>query len=343
MGVRVAFLSATLPTFLGKIIRENLGIENCIVPSLEDPGDQEVLERKRHRVALRDDSLFDVMDEIEQRLHEGTVLVVANHVRSAQEFYNAAEDRFSLDEDEIALLHGSFNARDRNETESRILGVNPPRLLIATQAVEVSLDISYDSGYFELAPIDALIQRMGRVNRSGNAVCPAAITILTKQLSDHQLYDKRLCDETVSAFAELDGEALSESALVDLADKVYAGGYDEKQMKAFLDALHHPDYEGFDERLLAGAHQDWVDEVIDGADKSVEVLPVSLGAEHDSLVSEGLWIAASSLLVPMKVGRLAANRNRLITRTDPWRITLKYDPKTGLNQENIADIESQFI
>jgi len=38
-------------------------------------------------------------------------------------------------------------------------------LLSCTQAIEVSLDIDYEIIYTEPAPIDALLQRFGRVNR----------------------------------------------------------------------------------------------------------------------------------------------------------------------------------
>ncbi|WP_417281332.1 hypothetical protein, partial [Clostridioides difficile] len=41
-------------------------------------------------------------------------------------------------------------------------------LLIGTQSIEVSLDISYDVPHTELAPLDSLLHRFGRVNRRGD-------------------------------------------------------------------------------------------------------------------------------------------------------------------------------
>jgi len=63
--------------------------------------------------------------------------------------------------------------------------------------VEVSLDISFDVGFFEAAPIDALAQRMGRVNRQGRALSPARIVIAGKSISKHRLYDTNRTEATV--------------------------------------------------------------------------------------------------------------------------------------------------
>lgn len=41
----------------------------------------------------------------------------------------------------------------------------PPKILVATQVVEVSLDLDFQQGFTEPAAIDALVQHMGRINR----------------------------------------------------------------------------------------------------------------------------------------------------------------------------------
>jgi CRISPR-associated endonuclease/helicase Cas3 len=47
---------------------------------------------------------------------------------------------------------------------------NSPKILVATQVVEASLDIDADYLFTEIAPIDSLIQRMGRVMRRVNLI-----------------------------------------------------------------------------------------------------------------------------------------------------------------------------
>jgi CRISPR-associated endonuclease/helicase Cas3 len=56
------------------------------------------------------------------------------------------------------IIKGLFqNPKPENE--------NSPKILVATQVVEVSLDIDADYLFTEIAPIDSLVQRMGRVMR----------------------------------------------------------------------------------------------------------------------------------------------------------------------------------
>ncbi|MGV9680366.1 CRISPR-associated helicase Cas3' [Nocardia sp. NPDC003482] len=81
--------------------------------------------------------------------------------------------------DEIILLHGRMMPRDRLPLEQRLVEEigpgddrrhrNPRRpdrlIVIATQVIEQSLDIDFDWIVSDLAPIDLLIQRRGRLHR----------------------------------------------------------------------------------------------------------------------------------------------------------------------------------
>lgn len=72
--------------------------------------------------------------------------------------------------------HSRFIMRDRDEKEKLLLEKDKEGrpafvdLVIATQAIEVSLDISFDLMLSECAPLDSLIQRAGRCNRFGKSV-----------------------------------------------------------------------------------------------------------------------------------------------------------------------------
>ncbi len=80
--------------------------------------------------------------------------------------------------DDLLLFHARFALRDRLDMEDRVLANFGPcstaaqragRLLIATQVVEQSLDVDFDLLVTDLAPIDRIIQRAGRLRRHRRA------------------------------------------------------------------------------------------------------------------------------------------------------------------------------
>lgn len=167
LGGRVAVLSATLPEALARLFRETLRRDVHLV---EAAARSAADVRPRHRLALRERHLTDPgsVDEIRGRLAVGdSVLVAANNVADAQHLFAElapeAEDAF--------LLHSRFRRMDRSVLETSIterFGTARPRragLVVATQVVEVSLDVDFDCLFTSMAPLEALLQRFGRVNR----------------------------------------------------------------------------------------------------------------------------------------------------------------------------------
>jgi CRISPR/Cas system-associated endonuclease/helicase Cas3 len=69
------------------------------------------------------------------------------------------------------LIHSRFTFGDRSRLERRLIDTKSsslPKILVATQIVEVSLDIDYDAMFTEACYPDSLVQRAGRINRRGN-------------------------------------------------------------------------------------------------------------------------------------------------------------------------------
>jgi CRISPR-associated endonuclease/helicase Cas3 len=331
MGAKVLFASATLPCFLRKEI-EGILLTTPITPNPEQERDRHIMNRKRHIVEIRPGTLLDAVPEIIEKAMSGrSVLVVCNHVRSAQCVYRALLEE--LDEVDVLLFHGRFNMRDRRDKERALNAKDTPlpRVLVATQVVEVSLDINYDLGYFEPAPIDALAQRMGRVNRTGDT--PVRIVVMTKTINSHPLYSARLILDTLQRLAKIDG-ALGERELVEVCDEVYGKGYEGEQRQAFDERLNHPFFVDFERTLIAGRHERWTESVIDKADGRADVLPQCLRPEHDKLHAEKRWLDADALLVNAPVRRYWGLIEK---RTDPWEINLPYG-KLGLLEPGEAQL-----
>ena len=117
---------------------------------------------------------------------KGITAVVRNRVATANDLHTALLDRaqtYGWRPEEIVLLHGRLMQRHRLAIEDDLtkhLGPNPDPgadpntrnphrpdrlLVIATQVIEQSLDLDFDRLYTDLAPIDLLIQRRGRLHR----------------------------------------------------------------------------------------------------------------------------------------------------------------------------------
>ena len=101
------------------------------------------------------------------------VFVVLNRVESAQSFYLGLKEYFKSKGEEtknLILYHSRFISEHRYNKEKEIIQITKrkgPCVIIATQVIEISLDISSDKLYTQVAPPDALGQRAGRLNRGG--------------------------------------------------------------------------------------------------------------------------------------------------------------------------------
>ncbi len=123
---------------------------------------------------------------------------------------------------------------------------------------------------------------------------------------------------------------ISERDVVAAADSVYGQGYDGADFQTFTQGLNHPDIVKFEDRLLAGAHQPWVEHVIEQTDGTIEVLPVELREDYHGRLHDGLWIEANSLLVSVRVRALGKIKDRLDTSHDPWIVNCPYTGHSGL-------------
>lgn len=108
----------------------------------------------------------------ESLVEGGCALVVRNTVRRAQETYEELREHFG---EEVSLNHARFTVADRQAKDAELLRrFGPPRsrpqrphraIVVATQVVEQSLDVDFDLLVTDLAPVDLVLQRMGRLHR----------------------------------------------------------------------------------------------------------------------------------------------------------------------------------
>lgn len=108
---------------------------------------------------------------VERAGNEGCVCWIANTVGRAQRIY---QEIIKLVDQDVActLIHSRFSVRDRQRLEKEIgerygpEGNRPARgIVIGTQVLEQSLDLDFDLMVSDIAPVDLLLQRAGRLHR----------------------------------------------------------------------------------------------------------------------------------------------------------------------------------
>lgn len=112
--------------------------------------------------------------------HGGCGAVVVNTVDRAQRLYERLQALVPDADETLMLFHARYPADERSARERAVLNSfgreadRPQRkLLIATQVVEQSLDIDFDFLVSDLAPVDLLLQRAGRLHRHERERPPA--------------------------------------------------------------------------------------------------------------------------------------------------------------------------
>jgi CRISPR-associated endonuclease/helicase Cas3 len=193
MGGKFLLMTATLPEFVKEEIQHVVGNESFVELNLYEEKRHDFDKIKKHKIKVEliensnnekeiDFSLPDDKIEaiIEWANKKKRVLVIANTVKQAKDIFKQIKKKvdennnYSEIRNEIYLLHSQFTFNDREEKEKNLEKKfsNPKpedesqgKILVATQVVEASLDIDADVLFTEIAPLDSLVQRMGRVLR----------------------------------------------------------------------------------------------------------------------------------------------------------------------------------
>lgn len=201
----VILLSATLPPSfrdkLAEIVDSEMPVPEASYPRLSifKPGAVEQIAfiadpARRREVKLEGISpeLGRIRDELLLRTENGGMaLALVNTVQRAQDLYRlfpSSEDISDgantvgcclKDGTEVYLFHARFPAEKRQVREDSALALfgkngirEGKKILIATQVAEQSLDLDFDFMITDLAPIDLVLQRAGRLWRHARSQRP---------------------------------------------------------------------------------------------------------------------------------------------------------------------------
>ncbi|MBN2535755.1 MAG: CRISPR-associated helicase Cas3' [Spirochaetales bacterium] len=224
LGGRFCFMSATIHPF----VRNELDNICTLIGPVYN-------EEAKHKITMKQAEIGGLADDIEYYYKKGKkVLVICNTVKKAQEVYKQLKGCGN-----VKLLHSCFIQKDRVKKEQGENGIindykkNTPVIWVTTQIVEASLDIDYDVLFTELASLDALIQRMGRIYRRWGRIItdtdiPNIIIALENPSGRKTIYDSGILDLTERYISEYDGLVLSDENKQELMNIIF----DKKHTKA---------------------------------------------------------------------------------------------------------------
>ncbi|MCY0931660.1 type I-E CRISPR-associated protein Cse1/CasA [Streptomyces sp. H27-H1] len=204
-GVPAVMLSATLPADRRRRLAEAYAGSDDPRPELAQtdrypiittvaPGRASVIahpeasaERRTEVVVERlGDDPGALADRLERELHGGgCALVVRNTVDRVLQAAEVLRERFGPEA--VTVAHSRFLDLDRALKDDDLVarfgpdGPRPagPQIVVASQVAEQSLDIDFDLLVTDLAPVDLLLQRMGRLHRHnrgpGQSLRPALL------------------------------------------------------------------------------------------------------------------------------------------------------------------------
>lgn len=226
LDCRVHVGTATMPTVLYEKILKLLGGNDAVY---EVKLDSQTLQTfNRHQIYKLKDKK-ESYDVIASAINSNSkLLIVCNQVKRAQELYENVENLYP--KVKKMLVHSRYKRRDRARLETELREEfnnleNIPCIVVSTQVVEVSLDISFDVMITECAPIDALTQRMGRINRKRTRDTighykPIYVIAPSEDDKEALPYSLDVLKDTFSVLPD-SGDIMEECHVQEMIDQVY--------------------------------------------------------------------------------------------------------------------------
>jgi len=229
----------------------------------------------------------EILEEIIKNYKSGfNQFIIVNTVRRSQEIYNALRNKIDGSSN-ILLLHSEFVWEDKQRKEKKLIEFKEtgkrPLILVSTQVIEVSLDISCEKMYTELAPADALGQRGGRLNRGGKVPDGAVMKVFLPEEILHNETKKRpysidLLEKTLKL---LKNKEYSYDEIKKICDEVYVGlNLDQTCLIKFFEECclfgYHPN------EIAYGEEKGKLLKIREESFKKIEVIPLDIVKEKVS-------------------------------------------------------------
>lgn len=323
-------MTATLPKWLERAIEEITG-EHFPVISISD-------QTENLPWSLEIEESLDIEDII-IKAKNFNVLVVCNNVRSSVNIYKAIKKQH----DNVRLINSRFIQQDR----AVIIGWAKEKdsfhkILVSTQVIEVGMDLDFDILFTELAPIDVLVQRAGRINRSSDPSRKSIAVVYyssgkDKEISE-KIYGKTILERTLN---ELRNGLKNRMRISEAMDKVYPENDAISSLKETFDSVQKlvRFCESWPQDKATGLYSIPLDEanIKIGTRRSDYVSVLAVPLQFAPSIQKGNW-KEYAISVPLKSYFKFLDKSGRIPI-----IRLGYNSETGLDLSEDNDDGTQFF
>ncbi|SHH05444.1 CRISPR-associated helicase/endonuclease Cas3 [Tepidibacter thalassicus] len=210
LNTKFHLMTATLPQAYKEKLME------CNVDFIESNKDEQVEENRKIELKVLKNDEKVIMKEIEKALkNKCKILIIRNTVDKAIDIFNKAKEKFP--QNEINLLHSRFTFEDKKQKYIDILEQKGD-IWVSTQAVEISLDLDFQVIISDNAPMESIIQRMGRCNRHDTLEF-GTFYILNE--TEEDVYPKVVKKSTLKQLKELKNKVISMKDRKEELEKYY--------------------------------------------------------------------------------------------------------------------------
>ena len=226
LGTRFILMTATQPRLLesaGKIISKSPASLELL------PNNKmffQVLKRTRFIPSLKKIDTSQFIDFfISKWQGQKSALIVVNTIKRSIDIFTFLQKKLATEYPEVKMLYLSTNIIPKQRKEVIIaakhhLDNNKPLVMVSTQSIEAGVDLDFNIGFRDLAPLTSLVQTAGRINREGRLGEYAPVYIVQIESDNSYVYKlHNLADtkELLERYAEI-----PETEYQNLIDEYYA-------------------------------------------------------------------------------------------------------------------------
>lgn len=169
-GTRFILMTATQP--------EIVTMANWFFPQDNQMNVYELLENyQEYYDGLKRTRLIPVFDKVKDnetlvefikatKQEQQSALVVVNTIQQSIEVYQLLKENYHVLYLSTNLI--PFDRKDVIAEAAKLLKKKIPFILVSTQTIEAGVDLDFDIGYRDLAPLESIVQVAGRINRAGD-------------------------------------------------------------------------------------------------------------------------------------------------------------------------------